>query len=428
MSTVLDIKLIRQNPQQYKELLEARGYEVEKIDELLSLDEKRRELIKESEALKKERNSVSDQIAEKKRHNKDADDAIQAMQEVGKQIKTTDAELKEVEEKVHNIAARIPNIPHDTVPVGPGEEDNEEVRRWGDEFKPEFEGEPKPHWDIGTDLGILDFDRGAKVAGARFVYYRKLGARLERAIYNYMLDKHVDEEGYEEVIPPYLVNDQTMYGTGQFPKFKEDVFQIDESPLTLIPTSEVPLTNIYQNEILNQEDLPQYFTALTPCFRSEAGSAGRDTRGIIRLHQFNKVEMVKFSKPEDSFNELEKMVKNAEDLLKDLKLPYRVLALSTGDMGFSASKTYDLEVWIPAQNTYREISSCSNCTDFQARRAKIRYRNEEGKIEYLHTLNGSGLAVGRTVAAILENYQQPDGSVKVPEVLVPYMNGIEYIK
>lgn len=428
MSTVLDIKLIRQNPQQYKELLEARGYEVEKIDELLSLDEKRRELIKESEALKKERNSVSDQIAEKKRNKEDANDAIQAMQEVGKQIKTTDAELKEVEEKVHDIAARIPNVPHKTVPVGPGEEDNEEVRRWGDEFKPEFEGEAKPHWDIGTDLGILDFDRGAKVAGARFVYYRKLGARLERAIYNYMLDKHVDEEGYEEVIPPYLVNDQTMYGTGQFPKFKEDVFQIDESPLTLIPTSEVPLTNIYQNEILNQEDLPQYFTALTPCFRSEAGSAGRDTRGIIRLHQFNKVEMVKFSKPEDSFDELEKMVKNAEDLLKDLKLPYRVLALSTGDMGFSASKTYDLEVWIPAQNTYREISSCSNCTDFQARRAKIRYRNEEGKIEYLHTLNGSGLAVGRTVAAILENYQQPDGSVKVPEVLVPYMNGIEYIK
>lgn len=428
MSQMLDIKLIRQDTQRYKELLETRGYEVEKIDELLSLDEKRRELIKDSESLKQERNKVSDQIAEKKRNKEDADDAIQAMQEVGKKIKDTDAELKEVEENIHFIAARIPNIPHESVPVGAGEEENEEVRRWGDEYKPEFEGEPKAHWDIGTDLGILDFDRGAKVAGARFVYYRKLGARLERAIYNYMLDKHVDEEGYEEVIPPFLANDKTMYSTGQFPKFKEDVFQIDGHPLTLIPTSEVPLTNIYQDEILNQEDLPQYFTALTPSFRSEAGSAGRDTRGIIRLHQFNKVEMVKFSTPEESFNELEKMVGNAEDLLKDLKLPYRVLTLSTGDMGFSATKTYDLEVWIPAQNTYREISSCSNCGDFQARRAKIRYRNEDGNIEYLHTLNGSGLAVGRTVAAILENYQQPDGSVKVPDVLVPYMNGAEYIK
>lgn len=426
---MLDIKLIRQNPEQYKELLATRGFEVEKIEELLSLDEKRRELIKESEALKKERNEVSDQIAQKKRNKEDAQDAISAMQDVGQKIKSVDAELKDVEENVEKIASRIPNIPHESVPVGPGEEDNEEIRRWGDEYIPEFDGEPKAHWDIGVDLGILDFDRGAKVAGARFVYYRKLGARLERAVYNYMLDKHVDEEGYEEVIPPFLVNDNSMYGTGQFPKFKEDVFQVDGHPLTLIPTSEVPLTNIYQNEILNEADLPGYFTALTPCFRSEAGSAGRDTRGIIRLHQFNKVEMVKFAKPDESFDELDKMVVNAEELLQDLKLPYRVLALSTGDMGFSATKTYDLEVWIPAQNTYREISSCSNCGDFQARRAKIRYRREEdGKIDYVHTLNGSGLAVGRTVAAILENYQQPDGSVKVPDVLVPYMGGKEYIK
>lgn len=425
---MLDIKLVRQNPEEYKKLLETRGYQVEKIDDLLSLDENRRELIKESESLKKERNEVSDQIAEKKRNKEDADDAIAAMKEVGGQIKDVDAKLADVEDQIEEIATGIPNVPHESVPVGPGEEDNEEIRRWGDEYKRDFDGEPKAHWDIGTDLGILDFERGAKVAGARFVYYRKLGARLERAIYNYMLDKHVDEEGYEEVIPPFLVNDNAMFGTGQFPKFKEDVFQVDGHPLTLIPTSEVPLTNIYQDEIVDEADLPKYFTALTPCFRSEAGSAGRDTRGIIRLHQFNKVEMVKFAKPEESFDELEKMVKNAEGLLQDLKLPYRVLALSTGDMGFSATKTYDLEVWIPAQNTYREISSCSNCGDFQARRAKIRYRNGDGDINYLHTLNGSGLAVGRTVAAILENYQQEDGSVKVPDVLVPYMNGIEYIK
>lgn len=425
---MLDIKLIRQNPEEYKQLLETRGYQVEKIDELITLDEKRRELIKESESLKKERNEVSDQIAEKKRNKEDAQDAIKAMQEVGGKIKAVDADLAKVEEEVNEIATRIPNVPHQSVPVGKGEEENEEVRRWGDDLKPEFSGEPKAHWDIGTDLGILDFERGSKVAGARFIYYRKLGARLERALYNYMLDKHVDEEGYEEVIPPFLVNDKAMFGTGQFPKFKEDVFQVDGHPLTLIPTSEVPLTNIYQGEILDESDLPKYFTALTPCFRSEAGSAGRDTRGIIRLHQFNKVEMVKFAKPDQSFDELEKMVENAEGLLQDLKLPYRVLTLSTGDMGFSATKTYDLEVWIPAQNTYREISSCSNCGDFQARRAKIRYRNADGEINYLHTLNGSGLAVGRTVAAILENYQQEDGSVKVPDVLVPYMNGVEYIK
>lgn len=425
---MLDMKDIRHNPDEYKRLLETRGFEVSKLDDLLELDEKRRDLIQQSESLKKERNAVSEQIAEKKRNKEDAQDAISAMQEVGAKVKAIDAELKEVEEAIDEIATRIPNVPHESVPVGPGEEDNVEIRRWGDEYIPTFEGEPKAHWEIGKDLGILDFDRGSKVAGARFVYYRKLGARLERAIYNYMLDKHVDEEGYEEVIPPFLVNDTAMFGTGQFPKFKEDVFQVDGQPLTLIPTSEVPLTNIYANEILNEEDLPGYFTALTPCFRSEAGSAGRDTRGIIRLHQFNKVEMVKFAKPEESFNELEKMVVNAEELLQDLKLPYRVLALSTGDMGFSATKTYDLEVWIPAQETYREISSCSNCGDFQARRAKIRYRNEESKIEYVHTLNGSGLAVGRTVAAVLENYQQPDGSVKVPDVLVPYMGGIKYIK
>jgi len=323
----------------------------------------------------------------------------------------------------------LPNLPHESVPVGEDEDDNVEIRRWGDDLIPKFDGDPKAHWEIGEDLGILDFERGAKVAGSRFLYYKDLGARLERALYNYMLDTHTSEHGYREVIPPFLVNDDAMFGTGQFPKFKEDVFQIKEKPLTLIPTAEVPLTNIYRDEILNEEDLPQYFTAMSPSFRSEAGSAGRDTRGLIRLHQFNKVEMVKFAKPEDSYDELEKMVNNAETILQRLELPYRVVALSTGDMGFSAAKTYDIEVWIPAQNTYREISSCSNTEDFQARRAKSRFRrDEDGKIDYVNTLNGSGLAVGRAVAAIIENYQQPDGSIKVPEALISYMGGVEYIK
>ncbi|EKU93946.1 Serine--tRNA ligase [Alloiococcus otitis] len=425
---MLDIKAMRTQPDHYKKLLESRGVSSDQVDHLLALDQKRREFIQRSESLKKERNEVTKQISEKKRNNEDAQEAIDNMKKVGQDIKSVDSDLAQVEDQIFDLASGIPNIPHESVPVGPGEEDNVEVRRWGDDLIPQFDGQPKAHWDIGTDLGILDFERATKVASSRFVYYRKLGARLERALYNFMLDKHVDQEGYEEVIPPYLANDQTMYGTGQFPKFKEDVYQVDGHSLTLIPTSEVPLTNFYQDEILEEEDLPQYLTALTPSYRSESGSAGRDTRGIIRLHQFNKVEMVKFSKPEDSFDELEKMVANAEGILQDLKLPYRVITLSTGDMGFSATKTYDLEVWIPAQNTYREISSCSNCGDFQARRAKIRYRRDEGQIDYVHTLNGSGLAVGRTVAAILENYQQPDGSVKIPDVLVPYMNNIKYIK
>ena len=425
---MLDIKAMRTQPDHYKKLLESRGVSSDQVDHLLALDQKRREFIQRSESLKKERNEVTKQISEKKRNNEDTQEAIDNMKKVGQDIKTVDSDLAQVEDQIFDLASGIPNIPHESVPVGPGEEDNVEVRRWGDDLIPQFDGQPKAHWDIGTDLGILDFERATKVASSRFVYYRKLGARLERALYNFMLDKHVDQEGYEEVIPPYLANDQTMYGTGQFPKFKEDVYQVDGHSLTLIPTSEVPLTNFYQDEILEEEDLPQYLTALTPSYRSESGSAGRDTRGIIRLHQFNKVEMVKFSKPEDSFDELEKMVANAEGILQDLKLPYRVITLSTGDMGFSATKTYDLEVWIPAQNTYREISSCSNCGDFQARRAKIRYRHDEGQIDYVHTLNGSGLAVGRTVAAILENYQQPDGSVKIPDVLVPYMNNIKYIK
>ena len=348
------------------------------------------------------------------------------MKEVGVKIKAFDTQVADIDAQLTEIATTLPNLPHDSVPIGEDEDDNVEVRRWS---KPrQFSFEPKNHWDIAEELDILDFERGAKVAGSRFVYYKGLAARLERAVYNFMLDEHVYEQGYTEMITPYLVNSKAMFGTGQFPKFKEDVFQVEDRDLTLIPTAEVPLTNYYADEILDGKDLPIYFTALSPSFRSEAGSAGRDTRGLIRLHQFHKVEMVKFAKPEHSYEELEKMTANAENILQKLNLPYRVVALSTGDMGFSAAKTYDLEVWIPAQNTYREISSCSNTEDFQARRAQIRYRDEaDGKVKLLHTLNGSGLAVGRTVAAILENYQNEDGSVTIPEVLRPYMGGVKVI-
>lgn len=424
---MIDIKLIRNDFDAVKERLQTRGVNPSELDELKELDERRRELIQKSEKLKKERNDVSDQIAQKKRNRENADEAIAAMKQVGADIKAIDAELDELEEKTQAIASGLPNLPHPSLPIGEDEESNEEIRKWGD--LPEFDFEPKAHWDLGADLKILDFERGAKVARSRFLYYKGLGARLERALYNFMIDLHVTEHGYEEVIPPYLANDDALYGTGQFPKFKEDVFQIDGHPLTLIPTAEVPLTNYYQNEILDEKDLPIYFTALSPSFRSEAGSAGRDTRGLIRLHQFNKVEMVKFAKPEDSYDELEKMTANAEAILQKLGLAYRVVLLSTGDTGFAAAKTYDLEVWIPTQETYREISSCSNTESFQARRAMIRYRREEDdKIDYVHTLNGSGLAVGRTVAAILENYQQADGSIKIPDVLVPYMGGVTEIK
>src|SRR5699024_11076496 len=346
--------------------------------------------------------------------------------EVGQKIKALDAEVAEHDEKIKEIATTLPNIPHEDVPIGKDEDDNVEVRRYGQPKT--FTFEPKAHWDIAENLDILDFERGAKVSGSRFVYYKGLGARLERALYNFMLDEHIYNQGYTEMITPYAVNSQAMFGTGQFPKFTEDVFQLEDSDLTLIPTAEVPLTNYYSQEILEVDNLPIYFTALSPAFRSEAGSAGRDTRGFIRLHQFNKVEMVKFSDDEHSYEELEKMTADAEILLQKLGLPYRVVALSTGDMGFSAAKTYDLEVWIPAQNTYREISSCSNCEDFQARRAMIRYRDADGKIHYAHTLNGSGLAVGRTVAAILENYQNEDGTVTIPDVLVNYMGGAKKIK
>ncbi|MCJ0537582.1 serine--tRNA ligase [Enterococcus cecorum] len=422
---MLDIKMIRQNVEMVKEKLATRNVDEAKINEFVALDEKRRAELVKVEELKKLRNDVSGEIAQLKRNKENADDKIAQMKKVGEEIKALDEQIAKIDEELTAIATTLPNLPHESTPIGKDEDDNVEVRRHG--TVREFDFEAKPHWEIAENLGILDFERGAKVSGSRFVFYKGLGARLERAIYNFMLDEH-GKEGYTEVIPPYIVNSHSMFGTGQFPKFKEDVFQLANTDLTLIPTAEVPLTNYYNGEILEEADLPVYFTALSPSFRSEAGSAGRDTRGLIRLHQFNKVEMVKLTKPEESYNELEKMTQNAENILQKLNLPYRVVALSTGDMGFSAAKTYDLEVWIPAQDTYREISSCSNCEDFQARRAMIRYRDENGKVQYVHTLNGSGLAVGRTVAAILENYQNEDGSVTIPEVLVPYMGGVTKIE
>ncbi|MGO2082701.1 serine--tRNA ligase [Vagococcus sp.] len=422
---MLDIKYLRQHTEEAKQKLLTRGVKEEVLAEFIQLDAERRDHLVQVETLKKLRNTVSQEIAQLKRNKENADDKIKEMQEVGENIKVLDDKINAIDERLQYISFTLPNLPHADVPVGEDEDENIEVRRW--ETPRNFEFEPKPHWEVAENLGILDFERGAKVTGSRFVFYKGLGARLERAIYNFMLDTHVTEHGYTEMIPPYMVNDQSMFGTGQFPKFKEDVFQIKEENYTLIPTAEVPLTNYYRDEILTEDMLPVYFTALSPSFRSEAGSAGRDTRGLIRLHQFHKVEMVKLSHPNTSYDELEKMTNNGEAILQKLNLPYRVITLCTGDMGFSAAKTYDIEVWIPAQDTYREISSCSNCEDFQARRAKIRFRDAEGKVNYIHTLNGSGLAVGRTVAAILENYQNEDGSVTIPEALVPYMGGITEI-
>lgn len=423
---MLDIRVIRENVQWAKDKLATRGIDAAEIDEVVALDEKRRALIVQTEELKKNRNAASEAIAVAKRNKEDATEQIAAMKNVGAEIKELDAQLAEVKEKVDYILVRLPNFPDDSAPVGLDESFSREERKWS--TPREFDFEPLAHWDIGEKLGILDFERAAKVSGSRFVYYKGAGARLERAVYNFMLDQHA-KEGYEEMITPYLVNGESMFGTGQFPKFTEDVYTMtnEGEPMTLIPTAEVPLTNFYRDEILDGAQLPIYFTALSPAFRSEAGSAGRDTRGLIRMHQFNKVEMVKFTKPEESFNELEKMTNDAENILKTLNLPYHVITLATGDASFTSAKTYDIEVWLPAQNTYREISSCSDCTDFQARRAQIRYRDEDGHVNLVHTLNGSGLAVGRTVAAILENYQNEDGTVTIPEALVPYMGGMTKI-
>ena len=428
---MLDIKVIRENLDWAKDKLGRRGVKPEELDELVKIDADRREELNRSEQLKAERNTVSKKIAEIKRNKEDASAAVQKMREVGQEIKELDDKVAELTEKQEYILLRLPNFPDDSDPIGPDESYNEEVRKWHEPTKLAFK--PKAHWDIGTDLDILDWDRGAKVSGARFVYYEGAGALLERAVFNFFLDENT-KEGYTEIIPPYLVNDESMQGTGQFPKFREDVYTIvdNDNPdkprdLTLIPTAEVPLVNYFRDEIIHGDKLPINVTALSPAFRSEAGSAGRDTRGLIRMHEFRKVEMVKICKQEDSWDELEKLTHNAEHLLQKLDLPYHVVALSTGDASFTSAKTYDLEVWMPAQDKYREISSCSNCTDFQARRAQIRYRDEDGKLHLAHTLNGSGLAVGRTVAAILENYQNEDGTVNVPEVLVPYMNGMKKI-
>lgn len=423
---MLDLKLIRQQPDWAKEKLSRRGIKAEEIDEMLAYDKQRREFIVQTEELKAKRNEVSAAIAKMKRNKEDASEQIAAMRSVGQEISKLDKQVAELDEKVQYILVRLPNFPDDSAPASLNEDDAREERKWGNIR--DFGFKPKAHWQVGEDLGILDFENAAKVSGSRFVYYRGAGARLERAVYNFMLDEH-RKEGYTEVLPPYLVNDESMFGTGQFPKFVGDSYTVTNEgiDLTLIPTAEVPLVNYYRDSIVDEAKLPIYVTALSPAFRSEAGSAGRDTRGLIRMHQFNKVEMVKVTKPEDSWNELEKLTANAESLLQKLNLPYHVITLATGDASFTSAKTYDLEVWIPAQDTYREISSCSNCTDFQARRAHIRYRDDDGKLQFCHTLNGSGLAVGRTVAAILENYQNEDGTVTVPDVLVPYMGGQKLI-
>ncbi|MBI4825142.1 MAG: serine--tRNA ligase [Nitrospirae bacterium] len=420
---MLDVKLVRENTDKVIEALKKRSEHTAILDKFLQIESKRRELLKAVEDDRQLRNTLSQEIGRLKKEGKDASELLEKAKKVSELTAARETELRELETLAKDELLLIPNIPHESVPVGKDETGNVELRRWG--VIPEFSFEPKNHWDIGEELGILDFDRAGKITGARFVLYKGAGARLERALINFMLDLHTKEHGYTEVMPPFLVNRESMTGTGQLPKFENDLFKLEESDakaLLLIPTAEVPLTNIHREEILMEDGLPVYYTAYTPCFRREAGSYGKDTRGLIRQHQFNKVELVKFVKPEGSYDELETLTNNAEEVLKRLGLPYRVISLCTGDMGFSAAKTYDIEVWFPAQQKYREISSCSNFEDFQARRADIRFKTEGKKgTEFVHTLNGSGLAVGRTFAAILENFQQEDGSVIIPDVLRHYM-------
>ncbi len=422
---MLDIKFVRENQELVQRMLEQRGSDLE-LQPLLELDQQRREIIQEVESLKHERKVVSDRIAQMKKSGEDASETIAGMREVSQRIKELDQQLGNIADELHRSLLLIPNVPHESVPVGKDEQDNPVVKRWGEIT--EFSFPAKSHWELGEALGILDFERAAKMTGARFTLYWGLGARLERALINYMLDLHITKHGYQEVLPPFMVNSVAMTGTGQLPKFKEDLFKLEDWDYYLVPTAEVPVTNIYQNEILEEDDLPLCFTAYTPCFRSEAGSYGKDTRGLIRQHQFNKVELVKFTTPDQSYNELESLLLDAEEILQELQLPYRVVTLCTGDLGFSPAKTYDIEVWLPGQEAFREISSCSNFEDFQSRRANIRYRpSGKKKIGFLYTLNGSGLAVGRTLVAILENCQQEDGSVVIPPVLRSYMGGIEVI-
>ncbi|MFI2859208.1 serine--tRNA ligase [Paenibacillus sp. JSM ZJ436] len=416
---MLDVKILRSEFGRVEEALKNRGKSLDLIADFPKLDTRRRELLQESETLKNRRNTVSAEVARLKKNRENADDLILEMREVSDRIKSLDEEVRLVEADIAELTLAIPNIPHESVPVGSSEEENVELRRWSEPRS--FEFTPKAHWDLAQELGILDFEAGAKVTGSRFTFYKGLGARLERALINLMMDLHSDH-GYEEMLPPYIVNRDSLYGTGQLPKFEEDLFKISDTDYYLIPTAEVPVTNYHREEILSSDDLPKKYVAYSSCFRSEAGAAGRDTRGLIRQHQFNKVEMVKVVHPDQSFAELESMTQDAERVLQLLELPYRVMALCTGDMGFGSIKTYDLEVWLPESGMYREISSCSNIGDFQARRANIRFRPDaKAKPEFVHTLNGSGLAVGRTVAAILENYQQEDGTIVIPEALRPYM-------
>jgi len=420
---MLDLNFVRDNLALVEEKLRQRGMNpIEVLKDFSAIDGERRRAITASETLQARRNRASEQIAKLKKAGQDASAQIQETKELREQIQEAERKAAGEEARLRELLSAIPNLPHASVPVGKSAEDNVEARRWGK--PPQFDFQPKPHWELGEQLGILDLERAAKLSGARFAVYWALGARLERALANFMLDLHTREHGYTEVLPPYLVNSESMYGTGQLPKFRQDLFRVPhgDKELWLIPTAEVPVTNLYRDEVLDAANLPVSLTAYTPCFRSEAGSHGKDVRGIIRQHQFQKVELVKFARPESSYDELEKLTNNAETVLQKLGLHYRVLTLSTADIGFSAAKTFDIEVWLPGQNLFREISSCSNFESFQARRANIRYRPEgKSKTEFLHTLNGSGLAVGRTWVAILENYQQADGGVRIPEVLQPYM-------
>lgn len=418
---MLDIRLIRQEPQTVKDALKRRNAE-DRIDELLELDKERRDLLYKTEQLKNQQNTVSKQIPQFKKEGKDVAPIFAEMKKLSEEVKDIDAKIREYDEKIDTIMYTIPNIPNPTVPDGETDEDNVEIRKFSEPTK--FDYEPKAHWDIGEDLDILDFKTAAKITGTRFTVYKGDGARLERAVINMFLNMHTEEHGYKEIFPPYMVHRNSMIGTGQLPKFEEDAFKVTNNDYFLIPTAEVPVTNMYREQILSAEDLPIKHVAYSACFRAEAGSAGRDTRGLIRQHQFNKVELVKFVEPENSYAELESLVNDAEDVLKALNLPYRVVKICVGDLGFTAAMKYDIEVWMPSYNRYVEISSCSNFEDFQARRAGIKYKKDvKDKPQFIHTLNGSGVAVGRTVAAILENFQNPDGSVTIPEILVPYMGG-----
>jgi seryl-tRNA synthetase len=422
---MLDVKLLRDDLERVKERMATRGVAID-WDEFVALDRERRDALANIERLKEKKNRLSGEIGKLKKAGGDASAAMREVEELSAAIRDSEAPLADVEARFERFMLTLPNLPHASIKVGKNETENREVRRWGEPTK--FDFEARNHWDIGETLGILDFARAAKIAGARFTVYRGAGAKLERALINFMLDLHTGENGYQEMLPPALVNRAALVGTGQLPKFEEDLFHLAPGDYFLIPTAEVPLTNLHREEILDREALPIKYVAYTPCFRSEAGSYGKDVRGLIRQHQFNKVEMVKLCEPENSYDELESMTRNAEEVLKRLGLPYRVVELCTGDMGFQSAKTYDVEVWLPGQHMYREISSCSNCEDFQARRANIRYRKEQkGRPLFVHTLNGSGLAVGRTLVALLENYQQQDGSVVIPEKLRSYMGGLERI-